>query len=756
MKIALLSFHNAYNYGAALQAYALQYFIEQIGVECEYINYVNVHRRQAYDMKFQFKEALSHKKYIRAVKVACGSVLMQKRKKNFDCFYFKYLKKTNKTYTSSIDARILNDEYDKFVVGSDQVWNPFNNGSDTAFLLDFVVDSKKKISYSSSFGLDKIPSDLRQNYIKCLNSFNRLSVRENAGVNIIKNLCGKDAHLVLDPVFLPKTEMWKSLAMSVESSKDKYLFFYTNNESQIDEFLSIWNSDVNHHILSSHVKIKDFLNSRTKIMFSMSPEKFLNEIINAEMVITASFHCLAFAIILHKPFMVFLTGNHGKDERLINLLKIAGLESRIIDGYTTKEKIFAKIDYEDVDKRLTPYLDKSKKYLYNAIYSEEDIPFEPDLLSEETRFCCDDRCTGCSACKQICPHNAIDMKITWDGFLKPIVDEHNCIQCGLCSNVCQVFNTKEHINVAQRYYGVKMQNEIRIHSSSGGAFTSLSDYILESGGCVAASVMDSHFKVKFEIADNMVNRDKMRNTFYVQSDSTQIYTKVKEQLNSNKKVMFVGTSCQVEGLYLYLQKDYENLFTCDLICHGVPSPAAFDSFIDYLKSKGELSDFKFRDKSLGWGGYNASAVINNRKVTRKQWLNSFNVLFSHNVINRTSCSMCSYASLNRPADITIGDFWKIKKRNKSFYDNLGVSLVIVNTEKGIEWFKSAKFPEVIEFKKEDVLQNSLLSPSESSTCRSMAFKLLNNSGYETVAKKYGEYNIKGKLKNIVRRLMIKV
>lgn len=754
LKVALMSFHNAYNYGAALQAYALQYAVEQQGVECEYINYVNKHRIQAYDMRFQFSDALKNKKFVRAAKVACGSVFMLNRRKAFDRFFSKYLKTTQKIYRTSSKAKELNEMYDKFIVGSDQVWNPFNNGRDTAYLLDFVSDDTKKISYSSSFGADGIDNELKSRYIKYLSRFSRLSVREQAGVDLIKEECGIDAHLVLDPVFLPDRSLWNKMAKTAETSKKDYFFFYTNSDSQINDFMAVWKNTTNRHILSSHVGVKDFLDSNTEIMFSMSPEKFLNEIKNANLVITASFHCLAFSIIFHKQFMVLLTGNHGKDERLVNLLKITGLESRIMDYSTTKEQIMKKIDYDEVDKRLKPHLDRSKDYLRRAIFSQEDIPFEEKEDVAQELICTDDRCFGCGACSQICSQNAISMKMSWDGFLKPVIDEKKCIRCGLCHNVCQVFVKPEKQVGIQKYYAVKNTDEIRRHSSSGGAFTALSDYILRCGGYIAASVIDKDYKVKFIITNDSRKRDRMRNTFYVQSDSTQIYSKIKKALSENKKVMFVGTSCQVVGLRRYLNKDYPNLFICDIVCHGAPSPAVFESYIKYLKNKGELTDFKFRDKLLGWGGYTVSAVINGKKVKNKPWLNSFNVLFSHNVINRISCSMCPYTSLDRVGDISIGDFWGIKKKRKDFYDKLGVSLLIVNNEKGAEWLSSSDLSDILEFKADDILQNSLQHPSECSKYRNSAFRILKTRGYKAVAEKYGEMNTKGFMKNIVRKAFI--
>ena len=220
-------------------------------------------------------------------------------------------------------------------------------------------------------------------------------------------------------------------------------------------------------------------------------------------------------------------------------------------------------------------------------------------------------------------------------------------------------------------------------------------------------------------------------------------------------MLFMGTACQVAGLKLFLGRQEENLLTCDILCHGAPSPMVFEKFIEFLRTKGELTDFKFRDKSLGWKGYHVSAVIDGEYVHDKLWLQSFNNLFSHNMINRLSCGSCRFTNYDRPGDITIGDFWGIKKSHREFMDGLGVSLVMTNTEAGEKAFRSLSVESIIETKKADTIQNSLLKPSSISGMRLQTFQTLNKSGYEVAMKRYGEANIKGFLKNRLRKIATK-
>lgn len=757
MKVALLSFHNAYNYGAALQAYALQEYVGSLGHVCEYVNYVNNSRMHSYDMDYQLKKAIHDKNVKQGVKLAVGKPFMKKRGVNFEQFYKDRLRKTEKLYTCSEEVRELNDQYDKFIVGSDQVWNPKNNGGDCAFLLDFVNDREKRIAYSSSFGTSEVPLEFQKRYQEEFNKFGYLSSREGMGQKLIKELTGRDSMFVMDPVFLPGVSEWKKIAKKPNETKE-YLFFYTNRNNQVDQFLNVFGkSDYRYHILSSHLGVGDFADRQKKVVFSMAPEEFLGEIENSNLVVTASFHCLAFAIIFHKQFVVLLTGDLGKDERVLNLLEITGLKSRIFSSKMTKEEIYAPIDYSKVDEKLEEYIGDSKSYLQAAINDDEDTVnrlIEKRKVSED-RFCTDFRCAGCTACASACPTKAIQMIRDPEGFLVPQVDEEACVHCGRCHQVCPVFCLEKKDISAQKYYAAKNTEEVRRQSSSGGVFTACSDAILDRGGVIFAATMDNDFHVAHTMADNKTKRDEMCRTFYVQSELNNTFASVKKQAETGIPVLFVGTPCQVHGLKLYLGKEFENVYTIDLVCHGAPSPGVFERFIEYLKEKGNLTSFQFRDKSLGWKGYHVSAVIDGTKITEKLWLQSFNNLFSHNLVNRQSCSVCKYTNYYRVGDITIGDFWGIKKADLSYYDELGVSLVLVNSEKGQSLLADTKGLDYRAVKKEQTAQNSLKKSQAIPGSRRNAFILLETEGYEALIKRYGECNMKGSLKNKVRKIITK-
>jgi len=374
------------------------------------------------------------------------------------------------------------------------------------------------------------------------------------------------------------------------------------------------------------------------------------------------------------------------------------------------------------------------------------------------QICAKSECYGCGACYNICPTGAIRMVPDEEGFLYPKIDQSKCTDCGKCKSVCQVYHDSPlEENFNQRYFAVKHSDKIRKTSSSGGLFTALSDYFLENEGFIVGAGYDDNFKVVHKLVSDEKGRNSLRGSKYVQSDMKDIYLKVGDLLDGGNLVLFTGTPCQVEGLNLFLQKDYKNLTTVDLVCHGVGSPKVFDSFLKYIQEKAgdKLVNYNFRDKKLGWRGYNVSAEYKNKKVTSKLWLKSFNYLFSKNIINRPSCNTCKHFSYNRFSDITIGDYWGVEKYYPDFEDSLGVSLLMINTAKGKKLYKQIKDDLTQrKIRKEESKQNSLIRQPKKSKVRDEFWNYFRNRGYKVAIKKHGNYNYKGFIQDILRRIVI--
>lgn len=299
-----------------------------------------------------------------------------------------------------------------------------------------------------------------------------------------------------------------------------------------------------------------------------------------------------------------------------------------------------------------------------------------------------------------------------------------------------------------KVYAVKHKDfDTRINSMSGGIFTALSDLILRENGVVYGCVLTQSFEVLHIRAENIEDRNKMRGSKYVQSDMKDCFKSVLCDLNSNKKVLFSGTSCQVAGLKAFLKVPYDNLLCVDVLCYGVPSPKIFKSYLAWQeqKNKGKCIYFEFRNKKdFGWDLHFETLMIkkkNNKKIKiNSRIFRTF--FFSHNII-RPACHKCPYKDILHPSDITIADYWGIDKAIPNFNDNKGVSLVLINNKKGQEVFENVKNDIVYkESKIEDCMQQTLIRPSDISGNRTEFWEDYKNINFNKMTKKYGGNNFK--------------
>jgi coenzyme F420-reducing hydrogenase beta subunit len=364
-------------------------------------------------------------------------------------------------------------------------------------------------------------------------------------------------------------------------------------------------------------------------------------------------------------------------------------------------------------------------------------------------------CCGCTACQSICPKNAISMQPDEKGFLYPHINQSLCVECGLCNEVCPMKKGPDkETNPHPDSYAVKHRSdEVRMKSSSGGMFTAISDWILEQGGTVYGAAFDAEFRVCHRRANTKEQRNTFRGSKYVQSNLGNIFSQVRNDLISDIPVLFSGTPCQVAGLSLFLQHTKTNmdqLYLCDLVCHGTPSPMIFNDYLDMMKIKygSEIKSISFRYKPLGWRGYNISLTFQNgTSVQNKPDVMSYTDLFSSDIDLRPSCYQCPFANLFRPSDITIGDFWGIERSIPEYEDKMGVSLVLINTEKGKKLFHSIE--EQVETRQvllEQCMQWNLKQPSVPSAKTAPFWADYQKRGFRFVAKKYADAGIKGKVK----------
>lgn len=376
------------------------------------------------------------------------------------------------------------------------------------------------------------------------------------------------------------------------------------------------------------------------------------------------------------------------------------------------------------------------------------------------------KCCGCHACYNICPKGAIEMQQDEKGFEYPVIDKEKCINCGLCEKVCPIINNKQIKNGPQAYACYNKDLNIRMQSSSGGIFTLLAEEILSKGGVVFGASFNKTFEVEHIMVEKIEELEKLRGSKYTQSKIGETYKKAKEILEEGRYVLFTGTPCQIEGLKSYLRKEYDKLYTQDIICHGVPSIKVMKKYNNYLEqiNNSNIEEIKHRTKINGWKEWRVFIKFNNNKqLSSDHNKDLYMQAFLKNTILRDSCYNCSFKKLNRISDITLADFWGIQNIMPELDDNKGTSLVIVNSKKGQELFENIK--EKIIYKNVDIQEAikynmSMIESAKMDKNRKKFFENLDKLDFDKLVKKYTyqpsifkkiEFKIKGAIKKIIKR-----
>lgn len=352
------------------------------------------------------------------------------------------------------------------------------------------------------------------------------------------------------------------------------------------------------------------------------------------------------------------------------------------------------------------------------------------------------KCTGCMACRNICPRNAISVQNV-NGFDYPQINENMCISCNLCTTVCPVINEQKGNIYNQKVYACKSKlDEIRMKSSSGGMFTLFAEKILEENGVVFGACFDEEYNVVHNFVETKEDLEKLKGSKYVQSKIGKNYKKVREFLELGRKVLFVSTPCQVEGLCSYLRKKYDNLYTLDLICHGVPSLELWKKYLEYKEKQNNLKpeNISFRKKdNNGWRNFEMCFSYPNFEDCASHNEDPYMQIYLKNLALRQTCYNCKFKKENRVSDITIADFWGIHETNPDFYDEKGISAVIINSEKGAKLFELIKDKiEFIEEKMDSILKYNymLVESVQINEKREEFLEDLKNKNFEELIKKY--------------------
>ena len=377
------------------------------------------------------------------------------------------------------------------------------------------------------------------------------------------------------------------------------------------------------------------------------------------------------------------------------------------------------------------------------------------------------KCCGCNACGDVCPKDAITFKTDIEGFWYPEVNMDRCIDCGLCEKVCPEL----HINELKKndyeqpvtIAAINKNMKERWDSTSGGAFSALADAMYAQGGYVSGAVYNEDFSVSNFISDNPADLAKLRSSKYLQSNAEGLYKRIRDLLRKGEKVLACGTPCQMAALRSFLHKDYDNLIIVDFICRGVNSPKVYRKYLDSLERKfgGKVVYVKAKNKELGWRNLTRKVVFDNGKVYYGVRMDDdFRRGYHTNVFCRPSCYVCQYKGFPRMADITIADYWGIEKVDKNLDNNIGTSMILLNSKKGEAYFDLVKDKLEWEYTKfESILPGNiaLRKPIEPAKInRKQFFEDLDKGTFDDVVRKYfplkkgKDVSFRGKIKQLIK------
>ncbi len=699
MKLGLVTIFGD-NYGNKLQNYALQELLTENGNSVETIlvpsgrklhcpttfrsfchkfspSYLLQAASSRFKSRFPYKnERDGILNSIRFSKTNSPKRLMKLRCAAFQEFTEKFIHVASREEEGN--TRCL-DVYDAFVCGSDQIWNPTYSSTSGLYFLTFAPKCKR-IAFAPSFGLSKLPAALHPLYRKWLNGIPHLSVREEAGASIIKELTGRDVPVLPDPTLCLSQKSWEKVEQQPSFDTSSYIltYFLGNETNHYCRFIE-------HYAENIGAQVINLFDLREPEHYAIGPAEFVWLIHHAKAMFTDSFHGTVFSLIFHTPFVVFdriESGGQGMSSRIETLLRNTGLENRHYPE--VKWEDIGNISFASADSIITLLVAKAKEFLRKSLneVQESTSKLESGQLSQFVQRK-KEECSGCSACVNACPVHCIQMTQDTEGFSYPVIDAHACIHCGRCTVLCTLSATSKETGQEKAFVAYSKEKPIRKQSSSGGIFSELAKPVLEQGGTVYGVGFSGDFQIIHRAVERTEDLALLRGSKYVQSHMETSFEEIRQKLEAGTKVYFSGTPCQVDGLLAFLNKDYNNLITQDILCHGVASPKVWQEYLA-LKSAGQkVEEVSFRNKTYGWHYFSMNIRTSTSNYIKRLNEDVFLRLFLDNVILRPSCYVCRHKHLHRKSDLTIADAWALKTMKVPLQDDdQGLSLVFANTDKG--------------------------------------------------------------------------
>lgn len=665
MKVGILTLQS-FNYGNRLQNYALQQALLNMGHDVQSIRRVpNGYRESARNTVRDIVKRDSYAKF-----------------RFFNHHYIRYSKVVVSREYTTPDFESC---FDKFVIGSDQVWNPnFPMVSELDWLPS--VSSDRKVAYAASFGVASL-GDYQESVSHLLRGFKWVSMREEAGAIIVAVLSGLTPPVVLDPTLLLDADTWSRFAQRPKGlgCDSPYVLRYCLGNGT-DDVLS------NDLARERGLALLDLSTN----MDLVGPREFIWLIQHADAVCTDSFHGSVFSLIFHRPLVIAERSDANADmsSRLDTLCRSFGMEDCRTSSKSFDPSLIYGREWCSFEERISELRESSTRWLKRAlegrsplwtsggIHESAVVPSKPPISVVG------ERCCGCGACAAACPASCLSMESDACGFVRPAY-VRGCIGCGRCAKVCPVLNPGTREEAIKVFWAKAKNDALRESSSSGAVFGLLAEKVLTSGGVVYGAAFSGGCKaVRHVRVDDPSGLDTVMRSKYVQSSvDIEVYEGVERDLGDGRRVLFSGTACQLAAMrnYLTLRKvPTDSLLLVEVVCHGVPSPRLWSEWVDHISgtSNGEIAGVNFRDKSTGWVSYSVRYEIDNGSARfvghGDDW---YMKAFLQNASLRRSCLNCP-AKRRCGSDITLGDFWGLQNFYPEVMDNLGVSAVICNTEIG--------------------------------------------------------------------------
>ena len=615
MKIGIITIQKCNNFGADLQAFALQKKLQLMGYDAENIDYVFY--KNSRHLKGMGEKPVLRLSIANRIKEALFPALervrnfknhraMAERATKFAAWSAKNVRQSPE-YRSVASLYAARHPYDVYMVGSDQVWNPRMGSNIKPYFLDFAHEGARCVSYASSIGAAEISSSAFYLFKKLLRRFSAIGVREKCAAEIVKAMALKsEVKQVIDPTLLLTDKEWENVSIKPNGIPPNYILLYDLIASE--ETRGLANKIAAEKVLPI-VRVGDG---------AYGPGEFIWLFAHADFVVTNSFHGTAFSLIYRKDFYSVIPRGMTNASRIESIINLVGASDRLLRAESVDAfDRAASVDWPSVSRKLEAARTDSVAFLKRAVEGP-DLKVEPKLP------------LGCYA--------------VWNA-----------------------------------------DDAVRAASTSGGLFRVLAEDTIARGGVVYGAAFSSDFHhVVHQAADTIEALDPLMKSKYVWSDPTVAYKEAVGQLKAGRSVLFTGTPCQIAAIKLLAKGYDENLLTMDIVCHGTPRPEIFAAYASELETRfaGKITKYEFRNKDAGWnfprvncefsqaGGYNM--ILRN---------DPYYFAFGINVSLRPGCFTCPFVGLERVADFTIADCWRVASSNPEWDDNRGTSLVLVNTAK---------------------------------------------------------------------------